>query len=235
MQVSNKILEKIQKCLNLSKSSNPGEAANALRMAQAMMKKYGVTVAQVGLSEVKESKLKYHKNHVDRAWESDVLSLIEAVFSVRIIINWYKKYYPAELVFYGINSQAEVAAYIYEIVMRQLMRDRKKFVKTLPRRMTRTHKIEQADIYCEAWVSAVAGKVKDLYQARDSRIDEFVQPEKMEGLEIKPRVSSSGLLRDMASMQAGLEDGAEAQVFLGVNDAPKASQINGYSSTNLLR
>ena len=38
MQVSNKILEKIQKCLNLSKSSNPGEAANALRMAQAMMK-----------------------------------------------------------------------------------------------------------------------------------------------------------------------------------------------------
>lgn len=235
MQVSNKILEKIQKCLNLSKSSNPGEAANALRMAQAMMKKYGVTVAQVGLSEVKESKLKYHKNHVDRAWESDVLSLIETVFSVRIIINWYKKYYPAELVFYGINSQAEVAAYIYEIVMRQLMRDRKKFVKTLPRHMTRTHKIEQADIYCEAWVSAVAGKVKDLYQTRDSRIDEFVQPEKMEGLEIKPRVSSSGLFRDIASMQAGLEDGAEVQVFLGVNDAPKASQITGYNATNLLR
>lgn len=178
MQVSNKILEKIQKCLNLSKSSNPGEAANALRMAQAMMKKYGVTVAQVGLSEVKESKLKYHKNHVDRPWESDVLSLIEAVFSVRIIINWYKKYYPAELVFYGINSQAEVAAYMYEVLMRQLMRDRREFVKTLPRRMTRKHKIEQADIYCEAWVSAVAGKVKDLYQARDSRIDEFVQPEK---------------------------------------------------------
>ena len=39
MDVSNKILEKIQKCLNLSKSSNPGEAANALRMAKAMMKK----------------------------------------------------------------------------------------------------------------------------------------------------------------------------------------------------
>ena len=235
MQVSNKILEKIQKCLNLSKSSNPGEAANALRMAQAMMKKYGVTVAQVGLSEVKESKLKYHKNHVDRPWESDVLSLIEAVFSVRIVINWYKKYYPAELVFYGINSQAEVAAYMYEVLTRQLMRDRREFVKTLPRRLTRTHKIEQADIYCEAWVGAVAGKVKDLYQARDSRIDEFVQPEKMEGLEIKPRVSSSGLFRDIASMQAGLEDGAEAQVFLGVNDAPKASQISGYSATNLLR
>lgn len=57
----------------------------------------------------------------------------------------------------------------------------------------------------------------------------------MEGLEIKPRVSSSGLFRDIASMQAGLEDGAEAQVFLGVNDAPKASQISGYSATNLLR
>lgn len=235
MDVSNKILEKIQKCLNLSKSSNPGEAANALRMAKAMMKKYGVSVAQVGLSEVKESRRKYHKNHVNRAWESAVIDLIEKVFAVRIIINWYKKYYPAELVFYGINSQAEVAAYIYEIVMRQLMRDRREFVKTLPRRMTRTHKIEQADIYCEAWVSAVAGKVQDLYQAKDPRIDEFVQPEKMKEIEIKPRVSSSGLFRDIASMQAGLEDGAEAQVFLGVNDAPKSRQISGYSATNLLR
>ena len=235
MDVSNKILEKIQKCLNLSKSSNPGEAANALRMAKAMMKKYGVSVAQVGLSEVKESRRKYHKNHVNRAWESAVIDLIEKVFAVRIIINWYKKYYPAELVFYGINSQAEVAAYIYEIVMRQLMRDRREFVKTLPRRMTRTHKIEQADIYCEAWVSAVAGKVQDLYQAKDPRIDEFVQPEKMKEIEIKPRVSSSGLFRDIASMQAGLEDGAEAQVFLGVNDAPKSRQISGYGATNLLR
>ena len=235
MQVSNKILEKIQKCLNLSKSSNPGEAANALRMAKAMMKKYGVSVAQVGLSEVKESRLKYHKNHVNRAWESAVIDLIEKVFAVRIIIGTYDNYYPAELSFYGINSQAEVAAYIYEIVMRQLMRDRREFVKTLPRRMTRTHKIEQADIYCEAWVSAVAGQVKDLYQAKDPRIDEFVQPEKMKEIEIKPRVSSSRLFRDIASMQAGLEDGAEAQVFLGVNDAPKASQISGYSATNLLR
>ena len=124
---------------------------------------------------------------------------------------------------------------MYEVLMRQLMRDRREFVKTLPRRMTRTHKIEQADIYCEAWVSAVAGKVKDLYQAKDPRIDEFVQPEKMKKIEIKPRVSSSGLFRDIASMQAGLEDGAEAQVFLGVNDAPKPRKISGYSATNLLR
>lgn len=235
MDVSNKILEKIQKCLNLSQSSNPGEAANALRMAKAMMKKYGVSVAQVGLSEVKESKLEYHKNHVNRCWENAVIGLIQGVFSVRIVIRSYRKYYPAELVFYGINSQAEVAAYMYEVLMRQLMRDRREFVKTLPRRMTRTHKIEQADIYCEAWVSAVAGKVKDLYQAKDPRIDEFVQPEKMKEIEIKPRVSSSGLFRDIASMQAGLEDGAEAQVFLGVNDATKACQISSYSATNLLR
>lgn len=82
---------------------------------------------------------------------------------------------------------------------------------------------------------AVAGKVKDLYQAKDPRIDEFVQIDKIDSIEIKPRVSSSGLLRDMASVQAGLEDGAEAQVFLGVNDAPKASKISGYSATNLLR
>lgn len=43
-----KLLSRIQKCLNLSKSSEPHEAAAALRQAQKMMEVFGVTERELG-------------------------------------------------------------------------------------------------------------------------------------------------------------------------------------------
>lgn len=43
-----KILAKIKKCLALASSSNPNEAATALRQARALMEKHGVTSESIG-------------------------------------------------------------------------------------------------------------------------------------------------------------------------------------------
>ena len=51
------ILEKIKKCLALSKSANEHEAAQAMKQAQALMKKYEVDAVDVALSEVSEKEL----------------------------------------------------------------------------------------------------------------------------------------------------------------------------------
>lgn len=48
------VLEKIKKCLALSKSANEHEAAQAMKQAQALMKKYEVDAVDVVLSEVSE-------------------------------------------------------------------------------------------------------------------------------------------------------------------------------------
>ena len=50
-----RILEKIKKCLALSKSANEHEAAQALKQAQALMREYGITDIEVELSAVKET------------------------------------------------------------------------------------------------------------------------------------------------------------------------------------
>ena len=49
-----KILDKIKKCLALSKSANEHEAAQALKQAQALMEKYEVNAVDIALSEVSE-------------------------------------------------------------------------------------------------------------------------------------------------------------------------------------
>ena len=50
----NKALEKIKKCLALSRSANENEAAQALKHAQALMAQYGLNQADVDLSEIGE-------------------------------------------------------------------------------------------------------------------------------------------------------------------------------------
>lgn len=59
------IIDKISKCLALSKSANEHEAAIALRQAQALMQKYKISEKQILISDIKEriiqTKLKEQK------------------------------------------------------------------------------------------------------------------------------------------------------------------------------
>jgi hypothetical protein len=50
----NKAIEKIKKCLALGKSANEHEAAQALKQAQALMREYGISDADVALSDIKK-------------------------------------------------------------------------------------------------------------------------------------------------------------------------------------
>ena len=49
-----KVLDKIKKCLALGESANEHEAAQAIRQAQMLMKKYGISEIDIELSAVNE-------------------------------------------------------------------------------------------------------------------------------------------------------------------------------------
>ena len=49
------IIGKIKKCLSLSQSDNPHEAASALRQAQALMRKHGLDEVAMANAEVGEA------------------------------------------------------------------------------------------------------------------------------------------------------------------------------------
>lgn len=52
-----RILDRIQKCLNLGKSSEPHEAAAALRQAQKMMEAHGISEADIAGAGIDDSKV----------------------------------------------------------------------------------------------------------------------------------------------------------------------------------
>ena len=54
MDNKQRIIDKITRCLALSKSSNENEAATALRQAHAMMAKYDITMGDIELSDIKQ-------------------------------------------------------------------------------------------------------------------------------------------------------------------------------------
>ena len=50
------VLRKIKHCLALSKSANETESATALRQAHAMMSKYGISMDDIALDDIKKSR-----------------------------------------------------------------------------------------------------------------------------------------------------------------------------------
>lgn len=145
------ILRKIKACLRLAASSNANEAAAALRQAQAMMAKHGVDTAE--LSDVGEAEV------LTRARGAD------PVRSICLLANLCAKGFGAEIVivtdygrtamrFYGVDGAAEIAAYAFTVLRRQLDRDRLKHVARVRKRGNRE---ARGETFAYGWVCAVAG------------------------------------------------------------------------------
>lgn len=75
-----KILDKIKKCLALSKSANEHEAAQALKQAQALMEKYEVNVVDIALSEVSEQGADRRMAFKLADWQWSVANMIADIF-----------------------------------------------------------------------------------------------------------------------------------------------------------
>lgn len=131
-----KILDKIKKCLNLSKSSEAHEAAAALRQAQKLMEAHGVSQEELLGMEVKsvqvmtpepyKRKLPLYMNVligiVCRAFECD--ALIEA---------GYRNGRPRLCVrYFGLNGKEQLAAYAHDVMWRQLSASWKEYQKLNP-------------------------------------------------------------------------------------------------------
>lgn len=131
-----RILDKIKKCLKLSKSSEAHEAAAALRQAQKMMEANNVTQEELLGLEVKsvqvmtpepyKRKLPLYMNVLmgicQRAFECD--ALIEA--------GWRNGKPRLCIRYFGLNGKEQLAAYAHEVMWRQLSASWKEYQKQNP-------------------------------------------------------------------------------------------------------
>ena len=103
------VLEKIKKCLALSQSANEHEAAQALKQAQALMRKYELSEHDVELSKVTEAGAERRVARSLSTWQWGVGYLVADVFGC----YFYKE--GKVVRFYGLGNRAELAAYAFDV------------------------------------------------------------------------------------------------------------------------
>ncbi|WP_046018252.1 DUF2786 domain-containing protein [Marinomonas sp. S3726] len=210
---NDRILDKIKKCLALAKSSNGNEAATALRQAQILMEKHGVNQSTIDLSDVNSQTSGAGKSQNPPRYHQHLVSTIAEAFAVKPI--YHPSYKGTDIEFIGFDSQPEVATYCYEVLYRQLIKDRKNYMGTLSR-YKRANKVRKADLFAEAWVLGVYAKVMKfaLTEKQEELVDLYIKQqhgktEKMKSREhkVKKEDHSARLEGRLAGHNANLHSG----------------------------
>lgn len=231
-----RILDKIQKCMNLANSDNASEAAAALRQAQKLMAKHNLQATDLELHTVSEVMAKgVTRAKVAPTWVSFLRHTIADVFGVTYLCRtqrtrgvWYNW-----ALFVGVGEKPSAAQYCYEVLFRQITSDRRKFKETLPLRLKPGAKAKRLALFCEAWVSSVRGKVESV--AMPEKDEELVKrfTERTYGelevgkhrKEVEPTT-----LSDLEALRAGGEAGESANLFRGVSAREADKQVEVASS-----
>lgn len=181
-----KALQRIKKCLALAQSSEPNEAAAAIRQAQLLMEKYGLDQTSVEISEITEVKLKSTGSKA-QPWESMMSNAIATALGITALLRsgeWLGEFYvrrsmmsdrkphsrnmygKAAIIFIGTETKVRVAQYMYQTLARQLKKARAE-VGCL-------HS-DDAMAFNSAWVMAVSPKIRAFAQPFDDRITRYIE------------------------------------------------------------
>jgi len=155
-----RIAIKIAKCLALASSDNPGEAEAAKRQADALMKKYNVTSGDVAAAQVHESHSKAGSKNRPPVYLCGLTNTIATAFGCEVVISSGSGWTDSCVKFLGLGIKPELASYTFDVLRRQIIKDRAAYRATL-KRYKRENKIRMADIFCGAWVWRISQQVQE--------------------------------------------------------------------------
>jgi hypothetical protein len=174
-QIDPKILGKIKKCLALSSSNNPSEAAIALRQAHALMDKHGISIHEIRVADIGEAKATSRTMSRDKPahWETHLAVIVSKAFGCQTMMR--RSVLPKGLghensgfyIFVGLKHQAEIAAYTATVLIRKCKAARQQWlsdnfsglgrgIKGVKAKMTR-----MGDMFAEGWVASIGKLVAD--------------------------------------------------------------------------
>ena len=219
-----KILDKIKKCLALSKSANEHEAAQALKQAQALMEKYEVNAVDIALSEVSEQGADRRMAVKLAEWQWAVANMISEVFGCQS----YRR--GKTMMFYGIGNRAEISAYAFDVVYRQISADRRKFLKNC-RARKQAHRTYLADQFCNGWIMGAWEMVKKFEMSDEEKavMDGYVKKEYPYMTEARTRDAKSSILQgstmEYEALAQGMESGKQVQLHHAMSGTDGVKQI----------
>lgn len=203
------LLDKIEKLMALSQSSNPHEAAAALSKAQALMAEHNLTETHLKQNQLGEAKIKSTQS-VSKAkdWEAALMNMIAKSFGCRVIwapgVSWADDYW-GRYRFIGLKTQVTMAEYAGTVLLRQLVKERNAFSKKLTGQgFYGKDKTAQLDGFCKGWIAAVNSKVVAL--ANDQEVDDLINDKVEEitkGRKAEAKNRGNGHLGNAAGFEAG--------------------------------
>lgn len=150
-------LRKIRACLARAEGSTfPEEAARAMAQAQALMARFDIEQPELLAAGVDAHWSRSRAAKCPPQYEVMLANVVSRMFSCRLVFS--PKYVGATMAggyqFIGAASTAEIAAYSYSVLNRQLLGARAEYTRTHLKRY-RKNQVAAADEFCMGWVNAV--------------------------------------------------------------------------------
>lgn len=230
-----KYLAKIQKLMRLAENtSSPAEAASALSKAQAFMKEHGLSESEVIFSEISTSESKSAPSDAEKLprYMNFLCLTIEKAFAVKCLLSWRRtpSFTRKRVVkFYGLDGRDVAAAYIFDVLTRQIKQARKEFQVSHCGRLPAKRKAQLADQFCEGWASGAYHAVQELVisEEQESKMSAYTEKLNNEGVgEAKTRKSKDADKPSHAKY-LGYREGMHAKVFHGVNGQSNSPSLLG--------
>lgn len=228
--IPDRMLRKIERCMALSRSANEHEAGIALRQAQRLMAEHGISEIDVAASTIDRSTAKTEAGRTPPRWLDRLASLINAAFGTvavyepRPMLDGWQGYYA----FLGEQSQVRIAAYAFEVLQRQLVRDRKAFQASMNKRAKRVTKIRRADAYATAWVSGAYEHIVPVDKTEEAMAAiEHFKSRFYDTLKDLCAIDRGQRRDDQRAMMRGYEAGRNARLHSGVEQSRRGELTHG--------
>ena len=128
-----KIATKIAKCLALATSNNPGEAEAAQRQANALMQKYNLSSSDIAASTVHEKTSKTGGKFNPPVHLVRLSGLIAKAFGCGSAFESGGGFNDSLNYFIGPGIKPDLASYTFDVLRRQISKDRAAYTATLKR------------------------------------------------------------------------------------------------------
>lgn len=210
------ILRKIRKCLALAASSVPGEAEAAMRQAQKLMALHNVDTGTLARAALGQAQVQGTRGARPAIWENTLVWACCNAFGARPLWSsgpkgGWKDEHNGWWTFIAPKGKVELVVYAYTVLVRQLLKERAKFVAERAQGFTRVQRAADADAFCEAYASRLYNKI----------IDTELSPQEREALEAEAKARSNPDGKKVVSTNNG--QGSLSAAIEGAMAGDKAS------------
>jgi hypothetical protein len=206
-------LAKIRKCLALSRSANEHEAAAALEMARKLMADLGLSDDDAAFIDVEESAARGSRCIRPAMWEALLAATVARAIGCDKFLDE-----NSDWRFVGRGPAAEIAAYAFRVLYRQLKSARGDYIRTKLRRCKVANKRCRADAFCEGWASAVYRKVTRIApEFDDAAVDQYIAKHHSDLVVVDRR--RANVKKGFGDYLAGSRDGSNVDLNRGVHQS----------------